>query len=128
MATSADDLDIEIRVRKWLDESQDLIGRVIPSLMEECQHLHHETVELQSYVAMLQEKVDRLQRERGASARAAEAHLTDIARFANEAIQSLRQLDTGNDADHQSSRARRDGAIRRRAAKSLNQARRRDSV
>lgn len=61
MVTNADDLDTEIRIRKWLDESQDLLGRVIPSLMEECEQLRHETVELHSYVAMLQEQVDRLQ-------------------------------------------------------------------
>lgn len=110
-------LDTEGRIRQWLDNTPEMLGRVIPSLLKECEHLRRETVELRSYVALLQEQVNRLERERGAIARTAEARLTEIGRVATDAIDALKAFDQVNDSDQQSSRSPRDGAVRRRARK-----------
>jgi len=117
MANSVEDLDAAVRIRKWLDESQHLLGRIIPSLVEEHERLRHETVELRAYVMALQEQVDRLQRERGAIARAAEAHLTEIGRIANEAILTLEGADDVHNSDHPSRPAPRNRGVRQRAPK-----------
>lgn len=117
MANSVEDVDAAIRIRKWTDESQDFLRRVIPSLVEACEHLRRDTAELRSYVVVLQGEIDRLQREQGAIASAAEAHLTEIGRVASEAIRAVRTRDEVNDSDHQSSKAQRDGAVRRRRPK-----------
>ena len=116
MLDSAADVDVGLRVRSWAHRSQEFFGRIIPRLMDECDQLRHETTELRSYVVTLQEEIDRLQRERGAIAEAAQ----QIGLIANRAIKNLQRSDRPSHPDLQSNgapphHARRRSAKRRRS-------------
>lgn len=111
MLDSAEDVDVGLRVRNWADRSQEFFGRIIPRLMDECDQLRQETLELRSYVVTLQDEIDRLQRERGAIAEAAQ----QIGLIADRAIQNLQRSDRASHPDTQSNGAHQHHARRRPA-------------
>jgi hypothetical protein len=92
------------QIDQWTRDSQDLFGRVIPGLLEQCAtlarraelaegysaRLGREVEDLQSEMVKLRAEIDRLQRERGELTEVVERGLSDMTRLASDLLNRLK--------------------------------------
>lgn len=88
------------RLDQWTREGQQLIGQVVPSLIEEwsghrqqVQRLRQELKERESEVAALRGEVEELKRERNEIADATSSYLNEINRITTEVARRLKGSD-----------------------------------
>jgi hypothetical protein len=88
------------QIDQWTRDSQDIFGRVIPGLLEQCAtltrradlaegysaRLSREVEDLQAEITKLRSEIDRLRRERAEVADAVERGLGDLARLAGDLL------------------------------------------
>jgi hypothetical protein len=88
------------QIDQWTRDSQDILGRVIPGLVEQCVtlarraesaegssvRLNREMEDLQGEVTKLRSEIDRLRRERVEMAEAVERGVSDMARLASDLL------------------------------------------
>jgi deoxyhypusine synthase len=92
------------QIDQWTQDSQDIFGRVIPGLLEQCAtlarraelaeghsaRLSREIEDLQAEIAKLRSEIDRLGRQRAEASDAVERGLNDMARLASDLLERLK--------------------------------------
>jgi hypothetical protein len=100
METIEDFTHTKARLDEWTREGQQLIGHVIPSLIDDC-HSHHQLVlrlrqeikDKDAEIATLRSEIDELKRERTELAEATSTYLNEINRITTEVARRLRGPD-----------------------------------
>jgi len=97
METIEDFTHTKSRLDEWTREGQQLIGHVIPSLLDDC-HSHRQQVlrlrqeikDKDVEIAALRSEIDELKRERTEMAEATSTYLNEINRITTEVARRLR--------------------------------------
>jgi len=100
METIDDFTQTKTRLDEWTREGQQLVGHVIPSLVEEwnshrqqVQRLRQEVKDKEGEIAALRGEIDELKRERTEIAEATSSYLSEINRITTEVARRLRGTD-----------------------------------
>ena len=100
METIDDFTHTKTRLDQWTREGEQLIGHVIPSLIEEwnshrqqVQRLRQEVKEKESEIAALRGEIEELKRERTEMAEATSSYLSEINRITTEVARRLKGTD-----------------------------------
>ncbi len=100
MDTIDDFADTKARLDQWTREGQQLIGQVIPSLIDEwssdrqqVQRLRQELKDRESEIAALRGEVEELKRERNEMVDATSSYLSEINRITTEVARRLKGTD-----------------------------------
>jgi chromosome segregation ATPase len=100
METIDDFAETKVRLDQWTREGQQLIGHVIPSLIEEwnshreqVQRLRQEIKDKDGEIAALRSEVEELKREGNELAEATSSYLNEINRITAEVARRLRGSD-----------------------------------
>ena len=100
METIEDFTHTKSRLDEWTREGQQLIGHVVPSLLDDChshrqqvQRLRQEIKDKDVEIAALRSEIDELKRERTEMAEATSTYLNEINRITTEVARRLRGTD-----------------------------------